>query len=534
MKEKLTVILILELILASIPIIAVSRYSTNQVTPEIYVDPSLYSAEKLYEIFNVSVKIRNIEASHKVVGVQFRLQYNNTLLEVLDAYEGPFMKQFNNTNEPPYTYFIKYIEDDPVYGPNVLIGILLLPNATGQWTNFPEGNGTLATITFKAIYQPPEGSSLQSALQLNETMLVDDLTNEIPHTFTSGEYEIEGLTFDYEPLSPSAGDIVTFSVTEPENHVPLTYNWNFGDGTIVNTTEPTITHMFTRPKDYNVTLTCFIEGASASTSKILTVEHPLPLPLEVKIDVGNMHFPGEIAEFSILFTHYGKRIDPDTMSALLYHRGVLYANLTEFIQRVDTGLYIVSYTIPVSAEVGTYTLLVDAQYYAVQGSDIKSFLISPELSGWMMDINGTLATIKTEIGQVQLNLSKILTDIEVINGTVVEIHTLVGEVKASMHDINATITGLVMENGQLLAAINTTLGTITTDLDSIDGKIETIDGNVVEIKTSLGTITTTLDEIKDSIGGTHSTVTTTLYVTSALSAIAVVLAIIIIFLLKKK
>jgi len=266
----------------------------------------------------VAVNLYNVDSDLRIVGVQFRLLYNDTLLEALDAYEGPFMRQFNNTVDPPYTQFMKFIEDDPKYGPNVLIGILLLPNATGHWTNFPEGDGTLATITFKAIYQPPEGISLRCSLQLNDTIIVNDSLEDVPHKCISGEYEIKGLTFDYTPVTPLPGQIVSFTLTQPENHVPIIYNWNFRDGVIKNTTESFVTHIFNLPKNYTVTLTCLIEGASASVSKILAVEGPLPLPLDIRINVGELYFPEETVTFNLLITYYGKRIDPDTMSALLY------------------------------------------------------------------------------------------------------------------------------------------------------------------------------------------------------------------------
>jgi len=68
----------------------------------------------------------------------------------------------------------------------------------------------------------------------------------------------------------------------------------------------------------------------------------------------------------------------------------------------------------------------------------------------------------------------------------------------------------------------------------LNAEISDISGDVVTIKTDVGTIKTTLDEIQDSINGVGATASTTLYVTSVLSAIAAVIGIIILWFLKKK
>src|SRR5512139_772294 len=57
-----------------------------------------------------------------------------------------------------------------------------------------------------------------------------------------------------------------------------------------------------------------------------TVTPGLP-NLEVDIDVGSIHFRGELAEFYILVSHAGKRVDAQ-VSASLYFGGALIADLT--------------------------------------------------------------------------------------------------------------------------------------------------------------------------------------------------------------
>ena len=112
--------------------------------------------------FQVEVTINRLHFAWKLVGVEFRLLYDDSVLKVVKVEEGPYLSNF-----APYgTWFCSYVEPD-YYGPHVLVGNLILPNATGQWETVagdeeggPLENGTIAIITFKVIRQtvkfPPE------------------------------------------------------------------------------------------------------------------------------------------------------------------------------------------------------------------------------------------------------------------------------------------------------------------------------------------------------------------------------------------
>jgi len=163
------------------------------------VEPSIVSVGLINKTFSVNITINNLQAEWEAVAFEFRLTYNSTLLEVLDVTEGPFLLQFPQTPTPPYTLFIEFLEDR-YYGVHVLVGLILLPNATGGFPGpFPSGNGTIATITFKAIYQekgydvarggyfkPPQTCNLT----LVETLIVNPELEYIPHHIEQGYYEI--------------------------------------------------------------------------------------------------------------------------------------------------------------------------------------------------------------------------------------------------------------------------------------------------------------------------------------------------------
>jgi len=104
--------------------------------------PSSYEAVK-ERPFNVTIGIFNVSASDMLIGIQFTVNYNSSWLDAVAIYQGPFM---NNSVWAPYGTFASFYSE-----PNKSVyGEIILPNATGEWdmTEWPEGNGTVAIITF--------------------------------------------------------------------------------------------------------------------------------------------------------------------------------------------------------------------------------------------------------------------------------------------------------------------------------------------------------------------------------------------------
>ena len=137
--------------------------------------------------FTVSVDIKRLHFAWKLIGVEFRMTYCDDMLEVVKVEEGDFFQPF-----APYgTFFSSYVEPD-YYGPHILVGTLILPNATGYWDQFPPypgaewgepgENGTIATITFRITKQltawPPE--NLTCIFGLFDILLLDVDGNPVP------------------------------------------------------------------------------------------------------------------------------------------------------------------------------------------------------------------------------------------------------------------------------------------------------------------------------------------------------------------
>jgi hypothetical protein len=145
--------------------------------PWLSVDPKTVELANLGDTFDLNVAINELAKDFKMVGAEFQVHYNTTVLGTTDGdiAEGEFMKDFA-TRAGTSTFFQAYVEDD--YG---LIGIIILPLPNGTWPLdvFPEGSGVLATLKFKAIYQL-ENDDVITELMVSDVLLANVDAKEIP------------------------------------------------------------------------------------------------------------------------------------------------------------------------------------------------------------------------------------------------------------------------------------------------------------------------------------------------------------------
>lgn len=104
-----------------------------------------------------------------------------------------------------------------------------------------------------------------------------------------------------------------------------------------------------------------------------------------------------------------------------------------------------------------------------------------------------------------------------LEGTMATINTNVGLIKTTVEAINATVT-----------SINGNVATVKTDLGTLTGTVNTINGNVATIKTDLGTV------LAKVTTGTVPIDTTPIWLAVILAAIAAIAAIIAIFQIRSK
>jgi thermitase len=205
-------------------------------------------------------------------------------------------------------------------------------------------------------------------------------------------------------------------------------------------------------------------------------------PLNVQVDVGTIHFRGELAEFYSQIVLKGIAVNATNVSAVLYgpNGGVVNYNYPENITLTTTGLYKILYNIPVNVSTGTYTLVITASYVTdtvqASGASFTCFLISPTLTSmnaYVVEIRENIATVVIpDLGTVKLNLTAIKAMILKINGTTVDIKTALGVIKdVNLADIQLKVTAINGTTATIKSILGTMNGTIT---GTISGDIATI------------------------------------------------------------
>jgi len=182
LKMKPSAKIVLSLFIIGLFGTSLTAKTINAVSTDPYLEvkPNNYVANKLVT-FDIEVWLNDITEEDRLIAVEFTLTFDDTLLQFMGAAEGPFLKGFN-----PNTYFVAVPNTD-----HVTVGILMLPINDPPYV-FPEGSGSLATITFQGISLPPELYTPYGCdLALEGIILVDDSTNEIPYgSPVNGHYEI--------------------------------------------------------------------------------------------------------------------------------------------------------------------------------------------------------------------------------------------------------------------------------------------------------------------------------------------------------
>ena len=213
-----------------------------------------------------------------------------------------------------------------------------------------------------------------------------------------------------------------------------------------------------------------LTGSVPTTQACVPVQ-PVPnTKLDVEVDVGSTYFRGEIAEFYVLVSLVGNPTDAEEITANLYYNGTVHSQLSDSIEHVATGLYRIPYTIPMNACTGTYALVVGASLSSIDhkifsGTTLKSFLLSQTLTGWncwLTEIRDTIATIKTDVGTIQMSLENINATITNIDGKIVTIETDIGIIKTDIDVIGLTLTNI---EGSI-TTINTCIGNIQGNITS--------------------------------------------------------------------
>ena len=71
-----------------------NNWSPPSGHPYFDVVPAAYTASNVGEVFNISVRVNNLDPGWAAVGFEFKLSYNATILQLLNVYEGPWLPPF--------------------------------------------------------------------------------------------------------------------------------------------------------------------------------------------------------------------------------------------------------------------------------------------------------------------------------------------------------------------------------------------------------------------------------------------------------
>ena len=209
MKKVIAVAIIAILFISTFAVFAQMTNAQPSATsiPNISIQPS-QKAAAVGQSFSVDVVVSGITTEQRVTGIQFRVLYDYNLIHATGVTEGPFMPSFGTT------FFIGNIDDDfATYGGNVLVGDLLLPDQDGVWASFPEGTGTVATITFETISTVPTLIALPIVnFSPTQSFLVNDDAEAVLCTITNGLVAIGDVAFDLRPSTVQVALGESFSV----------------------------------------------------------------------------------------------------------------------------------------------------------------------------------------------------------------------------------------------------------------------------------------------------------------------------------
>lgn len=352
-------------------------------------------------------------------------------------------------------------------------------------------------------------TSISFDANLTNNILVSTVSVSIQVSFSPVAF------FSFSPNMPIVGESVTFDASGsiiPGGGSIRSYNWDFGDGTQKNTTTPLTTKTYDAPGIYNVTLTVTESKENLTHSVTKYIEITPYYPLDIEVDVGTIHFAGETASFSILVSRSGVRIpiSKSSLQVFLYFGDEIIALQVDpaaSMVQLDTGLFNMSYKIPLTAPDGTYTLLVEASYSVhdggavLRGTTLKSFMISSTLKGWdalLTSISNNTATILVPgMTEIKLNLSSINATLIDIQGSTAILNSTFGILETKLNVINVTLANLIVDSkGEIL----------------------------VQIESDVGSITASIDGWENTISWIQTTVTLGLMVSSAFSAIALIAA----------
>ena len=126
------------------------------------------------------------------------------------------------------------------------------------WNKLATYTGTTTYWTTQLVDLTSLGKNPSVSLRFN-VHAQSGLLYYIDDVYLNAWPAVNSASYTYTPTPVVAGSSATYtaSYTSIDMTLPVTYSWDFGDGTapVLNSTNPSVTHTFMNPGDYNVQLT---------------------------------------------------------------------------------------------------------------------------------------------------------------------------------------------------------------------------------------------------------------------------------------
>ena len=327
-------------------------------------------------------------------------------------------------------------------------------------------NGSMVNSTVISLFEVNSSYTLSHLwtaptveATINVTAYAPPLENEIVTTNNVATKFItvtEVLLFPLDPESGPIGTKVTLKGTwfpANQTQLPVTFN-DMLIGYAMTDDAGNLAFVFNIPVSAagNQTIKIFYTEAKYAYEMFTVID---VTPLNIKIDVGTTHFRGESAEFYIQTSFKGVAVNATSISALLYKPDGTTEPLT-VPSPIATSFYKTTYAIPVDAQNGTYTLVVEADYTTStiesHGTAFKAFLLSSTLAEELAMIED----LGVEIENLKAEISALNTTLNSLGETLTEELALMEEdLKAQIATLNTTLNSLNEAIAQLETRINT-------------------------------------------------------------------------------
>jgi predicted nucleic acid-binding Zn-ribbon protein len=239
-------------------------------------------------------------------------------------------------------------------------------------------------------------------------------------------------------------------------------------------------------------------GAYVHDRDAVTSVTVLKDPLNVNMEVGEIHFPGEIVDVFVQIDVDGIATDATALSLTLYKGETFIETLSP--KNMGTGVYVATFDCPM--EEGDYfikaSVTKEYEFFTLYGSAVAGFTVNPTLNGFnakLIDLEGKVATLLTDVGEIKVDISEVNAKVVEIKDNIATVETDLGTLKTAVSNINATVVQ-IKDN---IATIETDIGTLRTAVSNINAKVGEIKDKIATIDTDIGTLQTAVSDINAKV-----------------------------------